>query len=200
MGNQQSDYVFFHPTSGHVTLALTLIRTYMQVIPKDIEWIVKRAKQRKYFQPSTFMSSKPDAGINHKVYGVTSEGIAVFLHVALGKIGIDPSKDSFTIKLTGGTDGDVAGNMIKILNRDYGPRAKIVGLADGTGCIEDPNGLSHEELLRLFHNSLPISSFDPAVLSADGKFYTTENEEGIRARNTVRRRRSSSSMAHVVCV
>ena len=134
------------------------------------------------------MSSKPDAGINHKVYGVTSEGIAVFLDVALRHIGIDPTTDDFTIKLTGGTDGDVAGNMIKILNRDYGTKAKVVGLADGTGCIEDPQGLSHKELLRLFYASLPISSFDPSTLSPEGNFYTTDTEEGIRARNTVSER------------
>lgn len=30
--------------------------------------------------------------------------------------------------------------MIKILNRDYGERARVVGLADGTGAIEDPTG------------------------------------------------------------
>lgn len=35
-----------------------------QVIPDDINWIVRRAKQRGYWQPNTFMSSKPDAGMS----------------------------------------------------------------------------------------------------------------------------------------
>lgn len=38
-----------------------------KVIPQDIDWIIARAVQRKAPFPSAFMSSKPDAGINHKV-------------------------------------------------------------------------------------------------------------------------------------
>jgi glutamate dehydrogenase len=48
-----------------------------QVIPDDINWIVHRAAERGYPIPSAFMSSKPDAGFNHKTYGVTSEGVQV---------------------------------------------------------------------------------------------------------------------------
>ena len=70
--------------------------------------------------PSAFMSSQPRAGINHKEYGVTSEGVAVFLGEALRAIGIQPEEQPWTVKLTGGPDGDVAGNMINILHRDYG--------------------------------------------------------------------------------
>ena len=48
------------------------------------------------------MSSKPKAGINHKVYGVTSEGVVVHLRTALEEFyGIDPYKEKFTIKITG---------------------------------------------------------------------------------------------------
>lgn len=36
------------------------------MIPQDIDWIIARAAQRKAPFPSAFMSSKPDAGINHK--------------------------------------------------------------------------------------------------------------------------------------
>ena len=137
------------------------------MIPEDINWIVKRARERGYPIPSAFMSSKPDAGINHKTYGVTSEGVQVFLDVALREMNMHPSQrqqqiaaaaagasssassaaaseeDSgeqgssqrpyFTVKMTGGPDGDVAGNMIKILHREYGEQGcRIVGLADGT--------------------------------------------------------------------
>jgi glutamate dehydrogenase len=48
------------------------------------------------------MSSKPRAGINHKDYGVTSEGVNTYLDVALRKVlGINPEKEEFTIKMTG---------------------------------------------------------------------------------------------------
>lgn len=159
-----------------------------QVIPQDINWIIRQANRRGHWNPATFMSSKPDAGINHKVYGVTSEGIAVFLDVALKRMGIDPKKQEFTIKLTGGTDGDVAGNMIKILFREYGSNAKVVGLADGTGSLEDPAGLDKEELLRLVTDSLPLSSFNTSQLSPNGMFYSVDTEEGIQARNTMHHR------------
>ena len=51
---------------------------------------------------------------------------------------------------TGGPDGDVAGNEIKILFREYGDNVKIVGIADGSGCAEDPDGLDHEEVRKNF--------------------------------------------------
>ena len=88
-----------------------------EVIPQDINWVVQRAAQRGYDTPAAFMSSKPRAGINHKEYGVTSEGVNVFLDVALREaLNIDPTNESFTIKMTGGPDGDVAGNEIKVSN------------------------------------------------------------------------------------
>lgn len=49
--------------------------------------------------------------------------------------------------------------MIKILNREYGDACLIVGVADGTGSAEDPDGLSHKELLRLFEEGLPIAEY-----------------------------------------
>ena len=160
-----------------------------QVIPDDIEWIIKRAARRGYETPNAFMSSKPRAGINHKEFGVTSEGVNVYLDVALRKaLGIDPTKDSFTIKMTGGPDGDVAGNEIKILIREYGENCKIVGVADHSGCAEDPDGLDHDELLRLVHNNLCISYFDESKLGSEGVVHQADNDAGIKARNNMHNR------------
>ena len=39
------------------------------IIPHDITWVVDRARQRGFVNPDSFMSSKPDAGINHKEFG-----------------------------------------------------------------------------------------------------------------------------------
>jgi glutamate dehydrogenase len=36
------------------------------ITPVDIDWVVHRARERSYFRPSAFMSSKPATGINHK--------------------------------------------------------------------------------------------------------------------------------------
>ena len=158
------------------------------ITPSHIEWIVARARVRKYALPDAFMSSKPGAGINHKVYGVTSEGVNVFLEVALRARGIDPRKRPFTVKITGGPDGDVAGNMIRILNRDYGANARIVGIADGSGVGEDPDGLDHGELLRLFAEALPIASFDRTKLGPKGRVVSVEEPDGAQLRNTLHNR------------
>lgn len=132
------------------------------------------------------MSSKQGAGFNHKQFGVTSEGVAVFMEVALKSIlGIDPSKQPFTMKITGGPDGDVAGNLIKILLRDYGKNVIIVGIADGSGCVEDPNGLDHKELLRLVSVSSPVIRFHKHLLSSEGQLFDGLTEEGALRRNSM---------------
>jgi len=159
-----------------------------QVIPEDIDWIIKQAGRRGYSVPAAFMSSKPKAGINHKTYGVTSEGVSVFLDVALRDSGIEPDKQPFTIKITGGPDGDVGGNLMRILIRDYGSNMRCVGIADGSGCVEDPKGLSHSELLRLFQAALPICDIDPKSLSPQGVVHKASTEEGATMRNTMHNR------------
>lgn len=157
-----------------------------QVIPSDIDWITQRAAQRNYPTPNAFMSSKPLAGFNHKEFGVTSEGVAVFLDVALRKsLGIDPKSKPWTVKITGGPDGDVAGNLMKILIRDYPNTVRIVGIADGFGVAEDPNGLDHSELLRLFNSGSPINKFNSEKLSADGCMFDASTEEGAARRNSM---------------
>ena len=155
------------------------------ITPELINWVVDRAKRRGYPMPTALMSSKPGAGINHKEYGVTSEGVIVFLDSALRAVGINPETDTFTVKITGGPDGDVAGNAIRILNRDYGTNAKIVGIADGSGCGEDPDGLDHMELLRLFEEALPISSFDASKLGLSGSVTSIDDPDGFHLRNTM---------------
>jgi glutamate dehydrogenase len=163
------------------------------ITPALIDWIVDRARRRGYPMPTALMSSKPGAGINHKEYGVTSEGVVVFLDTALRAIGINPDKDTFTVKITGGPDGDVAGNGIRILNREYENRVKILGIADGSGCGEDPDGLDHEELLRLFNEGLPIASFDRSKLGSNGTIATIDDPEGVHLRNTLHDRIESDA-------
>lgn len=159
-----------------------------QVVPEDIDWIIGQAAKRGYPIPAAFMSSKPLAGINHKEYGVTSEGIAVFLEEALRETGVDPREQPYTIKITGGPDGDVAGNLMRILFRDHGKNVCVVGVADGSGVAEDPTGLDHSELMRLFREALPIGYFAASKLSPKGSVHLVGNEEGVRMRNSMHNR------------
>lgn len=158
------------------------------ITPELIEWIVDRAKRRGYPTPAALMSSKPGAGINHKQYGVTSEGVVVFLDVALQAVGIDPRTQPFTVKVTGGPDGDVGGNCLRIMHREFGENARIVGIADGSGCAEDPDGLDHEELMRLVELSKPISFFDRSKLGPQGHLALLDEPDGVRRRNTMHNR------------
>ena len=153
-----------------------------------ISWLVDQAERRGHPCPNAFMSSKPGAGINHKEYGVTSEGVVVFLEAALKSQGINPRTQPFTVKMTGGPDGDVAGNAIRIMHREFGLNARIVGIADGTGSAEDPVGLDLIELLRLVDEGCGIASFEPKSLSPDGKVLTLSDVAGVEARNTLHNR------------
>ncbi len=158
------------------------------ITPEHIVWIASRARARGYVYPDAIMSSKPGAGINHKEYGVTSEGVAVFLGVGLRVLGIDPATTPFSVKITGGPDGDVGGNALKILFREYGERVRVVGIADGSGSAEDPSGLDSAELLRLVGASLPIAQFDRARLSAAGRVVPIDAPDGALLRNELHNR------------
>lgn len=153
-----------------------------------ITWIVERAKQRGHPMPDAFMSSKPGAGINHKAYGVTSEGVTVFLDKALRSVGIDPHTQSFSVKITGGPDGDVAGNEILILNREYADNVRILGIADGSGCAEDPAGLNSRELVRLVESGRPIAEFDRGCLGPQGQVVSIDQPQGSQLRDSMHNR------------
>lgn len=133
-----------------------------------IVWIANFAVSCQYKPGRSFMSSKPGAGINHKEYGVTSYGLNVYLHQTLLYLGIDPEKDPFTIKISGGPDGDVAGNEILNLYKYYPNTAKLLALTDVSGTIYDPEGLNLEEMANLFHKNLPIRNYKAKLLSEGG--------------------------------
>jgi len=150
-----------------------------------IDWITSQAERRGYDYFNAFMSSKPGAGINHKEYGVTSEGVSVFVHNILHFLDIDPKKEKFTVKMTGGPDGDVAGNELNILYREYGENARVVAISDGFGAAFDPDGLEWKELLRLYKEGLPINNFNRKFLSKnkDAFVVTADNNKDILTRN-----------------
>ena len=190
-----ADSTFAGQTFANTLLDLTLGSDELIYLGPDenvtvamIEWITRRAAFRGHPLPSAFMSSKPGAGINHKEFGITSEGVTVFLEESLRQLGIDPAVQPFTVKITGGPDGDVAGNEIRILLSRYPDTARIVGIADGSGVAEDPDGLDAQELLRLFAEALPIDRFAPEKLSAGGRVVSVEEPGGAELRNTMHNR------------
>ncbi|APJ02922.1 NAD-glutamate dehydrogenase domain-containing protein [Silvanigrella aquatica] len=150
-----------------------------------IVWIIEHALHRKYKYAYAFMSSKPDFGINHKTYGVTSEGVNVYVDNVLRYLGLQNS--TFRVKMTGGPDGDVAGNELNILYREYGERCRVVAIGDGFGAAYDPRGLNWVELLRLYKESKSIVEFDPKKLSGDSKAYviSANTKENMKIRDSL---------------
>jgi glutamate dehydrogenase len=136
--------------------------------PSVIHWIAEYSKKNEYKPGSSFISSKPRVGINHKEYGVTSLGVNVYMHEVLKYIGINPEKDLFTVKMSGGPDGDVAGNQIVNLHRFYPKTARLLALTDISGTIYDPHGLDLSILVDLFKKERPICNYPPQTLSEGG--------------------------------
>lgn len=133
-----------------------------------IEWIAAISKKYGYKPGSAFISGKPKLGINHKEYGVTSLGVNVYMENFLKHLGIDPYKDPFTIKMSGGPDGDVAGNQILNLHKFYPNTAKLLALTDISGTIYDPEGLDLSILSELFHEVRAIKYYPCEKLHEGG--------------------------------
>jgi len=152
-----------------------------------IVWIADYSLHVGYKPGRSFMSSKPGAGINHKEFGVTSFGVNVYLHQTLLQLGINPKKDLFTVKISGGPDGDVAGNEILNLYNDYPKTATLLALTDVSGTIFDPKGLDLKEMVDLFHKALPIRHYPPEKLSEGGFLLDlrTKREEKAYAQQTL---------------
>ena len=134
-----------------------------------IEWIANYSKKCGYKLGVSFISSKPQFGINHKECGVASLGVNVYMEEMLQYLKIDPKKDPFTVKISGGPDGDVAGNQILNLYQQFPKAAKLLAITDISGTIFDPKGLDLSILADLFFKSKPIAAYPPKKLN-DGGF------------------------------
>ncbi len=133
-----------------------------------IQWIAALSKAYDYKPGGSFISSKPKYGINHKEFGVTSLGVNVYMTEVIKYLGIDPTKEKFTIKMSGGPDGDVAGNQIRNLYKHFRKTAHLVALTDGSGTINDPKGLDLGILHQLFLDGKPIKFYPPEKLHEGG--------------------------------
>ena len=137
-----------------------------------ISYMGSYAEARGYVLGSGIISGKPESGINHKEYGVTSFGVHTYLMRTLKEFGINPAKDEFTVKISGGPAGDVAGNMMKLLLRtEKGkpvyPKMRIVAITDGPAAIYDPAGIDRGGLQKLLLKQ-NLDAFDPQLLHGEG--------------------------------
>jgi len=145
-----------------------------------IEAIAALSKKRGYILGVGIMSSKR-FGINHKEYGVTSTGVVTFAEITMAEAaGIDMRRDRFSLKMTGGPNGDVAGNALRIvLDRCTGVQVRLI--LDGTAALYDPEGISHDELRRIMLK-YDLDAFSPQLLGAGGfiVYRTGRRVEGLK--------------------
>jgi glutamate dehydrogenase len=130
-----------------------------------IENIARISKRRGYLLGIGIMSSK-EVGINHKEYGVTSAGVVKFAEITMQELGIDMSADRFSVKFTGGPNGDVAGNAMRIMLERY-PKMQIRLILDGTAALFDMLGADHRELERILLKE-DLDAFNPLALHPGG--------------------------------
>lgn len=133
-----------------------------------ISWIADFSKKYNYKPGRSFISGKPEYGINHKEYGVTSLGVNVYMEAVLHFLGINPRSQNFTVKISGGPDGDVAGNEILNLQKYYPKTVKVIALTDISGTIYDAQGLDLPILVELFRQGRAIKYYPPTKLSNGG--------------------------------
>ncbi len=140
-----------------------------------IDWMGGYAAGEGYTLGSGLISGKPGSGINHKEYGVTSYGVFQYLLRTALELGIKVEKDDWSIKISGGPYGDVAGNLVKLLNArdDSGnyrfPCLKIVAIVDGPAAAYDPDGLNREALDRMLFTE-NLDAYPAELLQGAGAY------------------------------
>jgi glutamate dehydrogenase len=95
-------------------------------------------------------------------------------------VGVNILRDAFSLKMTGGPNGDVAGNALRIM-LERCPGVQIRLILDGTAALYDPNGISHDELRRILL-AFDLDEFNPDFLGEGGciVFRTGRRVEGLK--------------------
>ncbi|KAJ9063692.1 NAD-dependent glutamate dehydrogenase [Entomophthora muscae] len=127
-----------------------------------MDWASSHARERgaSFWKAFTTGKSQALGGIPHDLFGMTTRSVHQYVLGIYKKLGL--SESECTKLQTGGPDGDLGSNEIKI------SRDKTIGIVDGSGVLYDPHGIDRPELLRLANGRLMISAFDVSKLSADG--------------------------------
>jgi glutamate dehydrogenase len=127
-----------------------------------VDWATEHARARGAPWWKSFFTGKSPklGGIPHDRYGMTTLSVREFVLGIYRKLNLDPSK---VRKLqTGGPDGDLGSNEILLSNEKY------TGIVDGSGVLVDPQGINHQELVRLANARAMINDFDISKLSPEG--------------------------------
>ncbi|KAJ3358624.1 NAD-dependent glutamate dehydrogenase, partial [Allomyces arbusculus] len=141
-------------------------------------------------------------GIPHDIYGMTTRSVHQYVLGTLKKLNI--KEEDCTKMQTGGPDGDLGSNEIKI------SKDKTVGIVDGSGVLYDPVGIDRVELMRLATERKMINHFDVKKLSPQGFRVLVDDVDvtlpdgtvvpnGLQFRNVFHLKREYSSTLFVPC-
>jgi len=129
-----------------------------------MNWASLHAKKRGYAFWKSFTTGKSRSmgGIPHDLYGMTTRSIHQFVLGILRKLNLE--EGDIKKFQTGGPDGDLGSNEIKISHD------KTIAVVDGSGVLYDPNGIERTELRRIAGLRQMSRSFDKSKLGAGGFF------------------------------
>ncbi|ORX53127.1 NAD-dependent glutamate dehydrogenase [Hesseltinella vesiculosa] len=127
-----------------------------------MDWASQHARRRgaSFWKAFTTGKSQSLGGIPHDTYGMTTRSVHQYVLGIYRTFGLN--EEDCTKLQTGGPDGDLGSNEIKI------SKDKTVAIVDGSGVLFDPKGLDRSELNRLAGSRLMISNFDASKLSSEG--------------------------------
>ncbi|TPX74221.1 hypothetical protein CcCBS67573_g04511 [Chytriomyces confervae] len=127
-----------------------------------MDWASQHSRKRGYNFWKSFTTGKSQSlgGIPHDTYGMTTRSVHQYVLGIYRKLNI--KEENVTKMQTGGPDGDLGSNEIKISHD------KTIGIVDGSGVLYDPHGIHREEMTRLATQRLMVNHFDVSKLSKDG--------------------------------
>jgi len=152
----KEEILFFGPDEGTAEL---------------MDWVPTHGNKRTYpFYKALSTGKSPElGGIPHDLYGMTTESVHQNVLGALEKLGL---KEKDVVKIqTGGPDGDLGSNEIKI------SEDKTVAVIDGSGVLYDINGINREGLLKLANERKMVENFDKSMLSPEGFFVSVNDKK-----------------------
>lgn len=186
---QRPEILFFGPDEGTAD--------YM-------DWASQHARLRgaSFWKAFTTGKSQSLGGIPHDVFGMTTHSIHQYVKGIYQKLDVD-ERECRKLQ-TGGPDGDLGSNEIKISHD------KTIAIVDGSGVLYDPDGIDREELVRLANKRQMIANFDVTKLTKDGfRILVDETnvklpdgsvvEDGLRFRNEFHLLDLSSADLFVPC-
>jgi len=141
-----------------------------------MDWASEHARRRGAYFWKAFTTGKSQAmgGIPHDLYGMTTRSVHQYKLGIYRKLGL--KEEEITKVQTGGPDGDLGSNEIKI------SKDRTIAIVDGSGVLYDPSGLNRDDILRLATKRLMISEFDSTKLSSEG-FRVLVDESNIKLPN-----------------